>query len=413
MALRVARLSLVSLAAIALVADSSASSGVAPTAAREEVDALDALWFLRGEDVALDPADVVAYADLRVNHFGSGIAATAPIAPRPTCHSNSGIDSDTVACASAPAPSGKGRGLVQRTLRVAVLGTHGPLSALLGDHVLAAATTVDSDLDLVLYGQCYLCAEIPSCKRWHSPSGADRGCDWFQEAPSWDAAALQSEVRSVAMELLAHEPSLAGMLCEGLLLCHYLFALMPAALPRIQVFCMNLLQGVPEPAARPMLRALNSRLASGERVFTTNVVTSALCAYHLGRPLVPPWAARSVPQALALFPGDLHAVGWRMPWSADSCGILFARNFILLHDPTTVAFGEAPRPPGGHLRRLVRSPNPSRSTRSRKVPCCWRLREHGLRRREARRFHMGSRRAGALRPRRRWRGQGIVLVAFR
>lgn len=278
-----------------------------------------AFWFLHGQSEAPTPADRAAYAALRAVPHGWAT------------------------------PRGKGDALVQ--LRIATIGTHGPLSALAAEHFLEAFKLHRGSggaLEQVLYGQCYLCEDVPLCKSKHVKSSADEACEWFHKAPHQDAAMMVGEVDAVARDIVEREPRLTAVVCMGLLLCHYVVARLQAHVPRFQLFCMNPLQGSPPAKAAHFLQALERRRASGEPIFTTNAVTSALLAYHLGLS-APAGAAASLgtpastvpPPALTFFSRDVYQLAKRAPWSSNVGQLLFARNFLLLHDPTCVAFGEA------------------------------------------------------------------------
>ncbi|CAE8647336.1 unnamed protein product [Polarella glacialis] len=195
-------------------------------------------------------------------------------------------------------------------LRWAVLGTHGPLSALMGEHLLTAQRLDGGrDLELVFYGQCYLCNELESCRTRHVASQADDGCNWFHGAPDQELGGLESEIRSAASAIAAREPHLSGVTCLGLLFCHFLFEALPASVLRLQFLCMNPLQGSHPALAERLLRSMAARAQTERTVFTTNAVTSALLAYHLGLPEAasPAPAMGLLPMAVA-FDSSLRAV---------------------------------------------------------------------------------------------------------
>ncbi|CAE8634005.1 unnamed protein product, partial [Polarella glacialis] len=224
-------------------------------------------------------------------------------------------------------------------LRWAVLGTHGPLSALMGEHLLTAQRLDGGrDLELVFYGQCYLCNELESCRTRHLASQADDGCNWFHGAPDQELGGLESEIRSAASAIAAREPHLSGVTCLGLLFCHFLFEALPASVLRLQFLCMNPLQGSHPALAERLLRSMAARAQTERTVFTTNAVTSALLAYHLGLP-----EAASPAPAMGLLPMALHKIAQAASWRADSPAVLLARNFLMLHNAEAVAFDSSLR----------------------------------------------------------------------
>ncbi|CAE8707033.1 unnamed protein product, partial [Polarella glacialis] len=223
-------------------------------------------------------------------------------------------------------------------LRWAVLGTHGPLSALMGEHLLTAQRLDGGrDLELVFYGQCYLCNELESCRTRHLASQADDGCNWFHGAPDQELGGLESEIRSAASAIAAREPHLSGVTCLGLLFCHFLFEALPASVLRLQFLCMNPLQGSHPALAERLLRSMAARAQTERTVFTTNAVPSALLAYHLGLP-----EAASPAPAMGLLPMALHKIAQAASWRADSPAVLLARNFLMLHN-AAVAFDSSLR----------------------------------------------------------------------
>eukprot|EP00928_Gymnodinium_smaydae_P009670 TRINITY_DN13619_c0_g4_i1.p1 TRINITY_DN13619_c0_g4~~TRINITY_DN13619_c0_g4_i1.p1 ORF type:complete len:603 (+),score=93.11 TRINITY_DN13619_c0_g4_i1:59-1867(+) len=225
------------------------------------------------------------------------------------------------------------------SFRAVVVGWHGPLSLLAVEHMQEAATIARLPrLDVALYGQCYRCVGVPACDAVHVPGLAvDRhACDWFH-----GAAVDGEELRAAARELGEQRPRPSVIVCLGVLFCHFLFEAGWVGAPRLQLLCMSPLKGVPMALAPTLLRGLAERASAGEAIYSTNVVTAALLAYHLGGDGEPhsQTNVRAVAApALPLLPRSVHFLGLQAAWSVDGKEVLLAQSFLYRHSHLLRAF---------------------------------------------------------------------------
>ncbi|CAK9111889.1 13 kDa deflagellation-inducible protein [Durusdinium trenchii] len=160
--------------------------------------------------------------------------------------------------------------------RLVVLSSHAPLAALVAEHVEEMVP-----MEVVYYGSCYLCDHTATCRTRHVPSRADGACTLWHHPDEATPKAWLTAVEDVARR----ERDMAQLvMCFGLALCPGLrFDVL--GIPRIQILCMNPLQGTPSPLAPLMLLDLRRRVfedRDNDQIFVTNGVTRALLGYHAG-----------------------------------------------------------------------------------------------------------------------------------
>lgn len=136
-------------------------------------------------------------------------------------------------------------------LRIAVWSSHAPLAAVLAEHVEA----VVEEPQIVYYGTCYLCEQTSTCLERRQDSMADQSCDYFHKPDDIPLKLWLDTAEDVAQR----ERKASLLICFGLAFCHFWFSLM-GGIPRLQLLCMNPLQGTPRDFAALMLLDLRRRV---------------------------------------------------------------------------------------------------------------------------------------------------------
>ena len=143
------------------------------------------------------------------------------------------------------------REVPHRPLRIALLSSHAPVAAVLAEHF----EDLESQARFVYYGSCYLCEHTSTCLERRQESLADQSCDLFHHPDEVPAGTWLD----IAHDVAVRESQASFLICFGLALCHFWFSLLIGT-PRVQLLCMNPLQGVPQHLAVVMLLDLRRRV---------------------------------------------------------------------------------------------------------------------------------------------------------
>ncbi|CAL1161762.1 unnamed protein product, partial [Cladocopium goreaui] len=94
--------------------------------------------------------------------------------------------------------------------RVTVVGTHGPLSSLMGIYLQQAATSLQLSLQLKFYGQCHLCDHFQLCRAHRISSPGTAACRWLRGTSD-----LLQGILPAAEEILHELHPFSAVVCIG------------------------------------------------------------------------------------------------------------------------------------------------------------------------------------------------------